>query len=68
LDQVFVTLQIQVAIFRISLKDALPLQISSNPLADRMQQFYQFLLFRPIGALKPCSTVLGFCVNPIQRS
>jgi hypothetical protein len=32
LHGVFVTLQIQVAVFRISLKDALPLQISSNPL------------------------------------
>jgi CofD-related protein of GAK system len=32
-----------------------------------MYQLYQFLLFRPIGAMKPCSTVFGFRVNPIQE-
>jgi hypothetical protein len=66
LHGVFVTLQIQVAVFRISLKNALPLQISSNPLADRMHPFYQFLLFRPFGALELRSTVFVFRVNPIH--
>ncbi|ODB99570.1 hypothetical protein A3197_11610 [Candidatus Thiodiazotropha endoloripes] len=32
-----------------------------------MHQLYQFLLFWPIGALEPCSTVLGFRLNPIQE-
>ncbi|MEW8339962.1 MAG: hypothetical protein AB2708_08935 [Candidatus Thiodiazotropha taylori] len=38
LHGVFVTLQIQLAVFHISLKDAFPLQISGNPVTDGMHQ------------------------------
>jgi hypothetical protein len=48
-------------------QDAFALQKPGHALADRMHQLYQFLLFRPIGAQEPCSTVFGFRVNPIQE-
>lgn len=60
-------IQIQVTVFFITLEDVLALQKAGNPVADRMHQLYQFLLFLPIGALETCSTVFGFRVNPIQE-
>jgi hypothetical protein len=36
-------------------------------MADGMHQIDQFLLIRAVGVLEPCSTVLGFRVNPIQE-
>ena len=51
LHRVFVALfQVQVTVFFIALKDSLSLQKSSNPVADRMHQFCQFLLIRCVGS------------------
>ena len=54
---VFVALfQVQVTVFFLAFQDTFSLQVSGNPVADRMHQHRQFLLVGGIGAMKSIFT------------